>query len=155
MKNKFEIIFALISVLFVVSCGQQPVEKSKYVFISSFRDSGINLNIESSDPNANATKFYAAKAKFEDISEVVKNVLGISKNELVFSDPKSDPEFENQVSSEGAGVIRKVDGRVIVPFSVKGRKPDLVGGQIVTIYFHVIRKDGRVGKLEIDLIEAD
>ena len=131
MKNKILIIVALISVLFVVSCGNQPIDKSKYE-ITNLKDAGLGTIFGTSEPNANETKMFVARAKYREFSEGARVALGVDKGQATFADPETD---------------------VISIFDIKGEMPDMKDGQMATIYFRLERKDGRVNKVAIDLIE--
>jgi hypothetical protein len=133
MKRNFKtVMYVLIAMFIMASCGGKEIDRSKYKSVK-LTDAGLGTIIGSQDPNANEVKYFKSTVKYRDFSDDIKKAVGGRKDEFAFATNDS-----SEVTSF---------------FKIKCRKPALKDGQVVTIYFRVERKNGRVEKTEIDIIE--
>jgi hypothetical protein len=127
--KKIRLLLGVFSVAIFCGCS---IDKSKYESVN-LADAGLGTIVGVTEPDANEVKYFKALAKYCNFSDGIKQAIGGKKDEFAFATNDSK--------------------EMVTFFKIKCRKPELEDGQVVTIYFRLVRKNGRVAKTEIDFIE--
>jgi len=147
-------VLSLVCAFATVSCSQKQIDKSKYdkIFLSDERLVG---NVELTNPTANSTSFFYARVVYLEPYNYVSTINSEANKSLSPSQKKASDEWLiNFLGLDKKVIFTDVgDSNAITFFTVKNKFPDLSHRQIATIYFRMERKEGKVVKLEIELIE--